>query len=135
MLFRSLNAGFDSGDLNVYLTAYRPVGTDILVYYKILNRADTQLFEDGSWQLMTKINSSDTLYSQYRSDLFEFAFAPGTDGTDQGYVVYTSTNGQTYTTFSQFALKIVMVTNDNTNVPYISDMRCMALPSNVNPTF
>lgn len=130
-----LNAGFDSGDLNVFLTAYRPVGTDIHVYYKILNRSDNQLFEDGAWQLMTKTNSSDTLYSQSRSDLYEFSFAPGTNGTDQGYVIYTSTNGQTYTTFSQFSLKIVMVTNDNTNVPYISDMRCMALPANVNPTF
>ena len=69
-----LDAGFDSGDLNVYVTAYRPVNSDILVYYKILNRQDTQKFEDGSWQLMTKTQSSDTLYSQSRSDLYEFSF-------------------------------------------------------------
>jgi len=130
-----LDAGFDSGDLNVYLTAYRPVGTDINVYYKILNRSDTQQFDDGAWQLMTKTNSSGTAYSQTRTDLYEYTFAPGTTGTDQGYVSYTSTNGQTYTTFSQFAIKIVLTTSDNTAVPYLSNMRAIALPPNVNTTF
>jgi hypothetical protein len=130
-----LDAGFDSGDLNVYLTAYRPVNTDINVYYKVLNRNDTQQFDDGSWQLMTKINNSGSSYSQTRTDLYEYTFAPGTTGTDQGYISYTSTNGQTYTTFSQFALKIVLTTTDNTAVPFLTDMRSIALPPNVNTTF
>jgi hypothetical protein len=127
-----LDAGFDSGDLNVYLTAYRPNGTDILVYYKILNRNDTQGFADGSWKLMTKTRSSDTLYSKFRNDLHEYTFAPGSLGVDQGYVSYTSTNGQTYNSFNQFAIKIVLVTTDKTIVPHLTDMRCIALPSNIN---
>ena len=127
-----LDAGFDSGDLNVYLSAYRPNGTDILVYYKILNRNDTQGFADGSWKLMTKTRSSDTLYSKFRNDLHEYTFAPGSLGAEQGYVSYTSTNGQTYNSFNQFAIKIVLVTTDNTVVPHLTDMRCIALPSNIN---
>ena len=130
-----LDAGNDAGDLNVYMTAYRPNGTDINVYYKILNRSDTQKFEDGSWQLMTKINNTGNLYSLTKSNLYEFAFAPGTLGADQGYVSYTSTNGQVYTTFSQFALKVVLTTVDNTTVPFLSDLRAIALPPNVNTTF
>lgn len=129
-----LNQGYDSGDLNVYLTAYRPVNTDIHVYYKILNKNDTQTFESGSWQLMTKTNSCDSKYSQARTDLIEYTFAPGDAGVDQGYVSYTSTNGQTYTSFNQFALKIVYTTSDNTYVPFATDMRCIALPANVNTT-
>jgi len=129
-----LAPGNDSGDINVYLTAYRPVNTDITVYYKILNRSDTQTFESGNWQLMTKTNSSDALYSQSRADLVELTFAPGTNGTDQGYVTYTSTNGQTYTSFSQFAIKVVLSTTDKTATPFLSDMRALALPSNVNTT-
>ena len=129
-----LDAGFDSGDINVYLTAYRPVNTDINVYYKILNRNDTQTFESGNWQLMTKINSSDTLYSQNRDDTHEYSFAPGTSGVDQGYVTYTSSTGQIYTTFSQFAIKVVLTTTDNTAVPFVGDLRALALPSNVNTT-
>jgi len=129
-----LDAGFDSGDINVYLTAYRPVNTDINVYYKILNRNDTQTFETGNWQLMTKTNSCDTLYSQTRGDTYEYSFAPGTTGVDQGYVTYTSSTGQVYTTFSQFAVKVVLTTTDNTAVPFVSDLRALALPSNVNTT-
>jgi hypothetical protein len=128
-----LDAGFDSGDLNVYLTAYRPANTDVLVYYKVLNRNDTQSFDDSSWQLMTKTRNSNTLYSKYRDDLHEYSFAPGTNGIDQGYVSYVSTNdNQTYNSFNQFAIKIVLVTTDKTSVPYLTDMRCIALPSNTN---
>ena len=129
-----LAVGNDSGDLNVYLTAYRPVNTDINVYYKILSRNDTQPFESGNWQLMTKTNSCDTLYSQFRTDVNEYSFAPGTNGTDQGYVSYTSTNGQTYNSFSQFAIKVVLTTTDKTAVPYVSSLQAIALPSNVNTT-
>ena len=129
-----LNSGFDSGDLNVFLSAYRPVNTDIHVYYKILNRNDTQTFESGNWQLMTKTNASDTLFSQIRSDVYEYTFAPGTDGTEQGYVTYTSSTGQIYTSFSQFALKIILTSTDSTYVPFITDMRAIALPENVTTT-
>ena len=129
-----LDPTFDSGDLNVYLTAYRPVNTDILVYYKILNRSDTQKFDDSSWQLMTKINNSGSLYSQTRNDTYEFVFAPGTSGVDQGYVTYTSTTGQVYTSFSQFAIKVVMISSDHTYVPFANDLRVIALPTNVNTT-
>jgi hypothetical protein len=127
-----LDAGFDSGDLNVYLSAYRPAGTDILVYYRIMNRNDTERFDNGSWTLMTKTKNSDTLYSKTRDDVYEFTYAPGTTGVDQGYVSYVSTNGQTYNSFNQFAIKIVLVTTDKTSVPYLTDMRCIALPSNIN---
>jgi len=131
-----LAQGNDSGDINVYLTAYRPPNTDINVYYKILNRNDTQGLNNSSWQLMTKINNSNTQFSLTRTDTYEYAFAPGTAGVDVGYVSYvSSTTGQTYTTFSQFAIKIVLTTTDNTFVPYVTDMRALALPSNVNTTF
>jgi hypothetical protein len=130
-----LNAGFDSGDLNVYITAYRPPNTDIMVYYKILNRNDTQPFEQSSWQLMTKTNSCDTLYSLSRSQTNEYSFAPGAyiSGVGQGFISYTSLSSSvTYTSFSQFAIKIVLTTLDNTAVPYLTDLRVIALPSTTN---
>jgi hypothetical protein len=126
-----LEPGYDAGDMNVYITAYRPVNTDINVYYKILNRNDTQDFNNSVWQLMTKVNSSESTYSATRSDLYEYSFAPGTIGTSQGYVSYTSTNGQTYTSFSQFAIKVVLTSTDSTYTPFCTDIRAIALPSNV----
>jgi hypothetical protein len=127
-----LSQGFDSGDLRVYFTAYRPVNTNIYVYYKALSRNDTQKFEDGSWQLMTLINNSNSLYSQTRNDTYEFVAAPGSDGVAQNYVSYTSgVTNQTYNNFNQFAIKVVLTTSDNTSVPYLSDIRAIALPSAV----
>ena len=125
-----LDGGFDSGDLNVYLSAYRPVGTDINVYYKILSRNDTQGFDEGYWQLMTKTNSCDALHSLTRNNVHEYTFSPGISGRETGQVSYLANNGQTYYTFSQFSIKIVLTTTDNTLVPYVTDMRCIALPSN-----
>lgn len=127
-----LQQGFDSGDLRVYFTAYRPVNTNIYVYYKILSRYDTQKFESGDWQLMTLINNSSSLYSQSRDTTFEFVAAPGTSGVAQNYVEYTSNvSGQTYNNFNQFAIKIVLASSDSTAVPFLTDIRAIALPSAV----
>ena len=131
----TLDAGYDSGDLNVYLTAYRPVGTDIQVYYKILSRNDTQQFDDLKWQLMTKIRSSDGLYSQSRNEQHEYVFAPGVNGYADGYVSYTNTAGLSFTSFSQFAIKVVLTTSDKTNIPIVQDIRCIALPQNATTIF
>ena len=130
-----LDAGYDSGDLNVFITAYRPVNTDILVYYKILNRNDTQNFDDSSWQLMTMIRNGSSVYSQTRNDVYEYTFAPGLAGTEYGYVQYTSGSGQTYYEFSQFAIKIVLTSSDATYTPFLNDLRCLALPGTVNTAF
>jgi len=129
-----LAPGNDSGDLNVTISAYRPVNTDINVYYKILSRNDTQTFESGIWQLMTKTSSSDNLYSQFRTDINDYTFAPGTTGVDQGFISYTSLNGQKYNSFSQFAIKVVLTTTDKTAVPVVNSLQAIALPSNVNTT-
>ncbi len=130
-----LDGGFDSGDLNVYLSAYRPVGTDINVYYKVLSRNDTQKFDDGNWQLMTKTRNCDGTYSQSRNDIREYTYAPGSLGVDSGSISYTANNGETYYDFSQFAIKIVLTTTDKTLVPFLADMRTIALPPNTNTVF
>jgi hypothetical protein len=125
-----LDQGFDSGDMRVYFTAYRPVNTNIYVYYKILARNDTQPFDSGNWQLMTLINNTDGLYSQTRENSYEFVAAPGAGGIAQNYVEYSSlASGQTYNSFSQFAIKVVLTSSDKTAVPFLTDIRAIALPS------
>jgi hypothetical protein len=72
------------------------------------------------------------LYSQTRESTFEFVAAPGAGGVAQNYVEYISNvSGQTYNDFGQFAIKIVLATSDKTAVPYLSDIRAIALPSQV----
>ena len=119
----------DSGDLRVYYTAFKPVGSQILVYYKIQNRSDTEAFEDQNWQLMTDISAGSNSNSLSRDDLREFVAAPGTDGTPDNQISYTSTSGITYKQFSQFAIKIVLASSDSTRTPILHDLRVLALPS------
>jgi hypothetical protein len=119
----------ESGDLRVFITAYRPFNTYINVYYKILNNNDATAFEDRQWQLMTVLNNSN-VFSSTRDDFIEFEYAPGTNNQADNYVSYTSANGTTvYNTFNQFAIKIVLSTTDFTAAPVLDDMRALALPS------
>jgi len=118
-----------SGDLRVFFTAYRPVGTNIHVYYKMISRDDTQAIEEGNWQLMTLING-DSKYSISRNDIYEYEAAPGSGGAADNQVSYTSTKtGLSYTKFYQYMIKIVMTSNDPTFSPFLKDMRTLALPS------
>ena len=126
-----LNPGQDSGDLRVYYTAYKPQGSQVYVYYKILSSSDTQKFDDGSWQLMTQVGAA--AYSSDQSNLIEFECAPGNwmaaNGFANNQITYTNTNGTSFTNFIQFAIKVVMATNDNTNPPFLTDIRALALPA------
>jgi hypothetical protein len=123
-----LAPGQNAGDLRVYYTAYKPAGTAIYIYYRILSPEDTSIFENQGWQLMTQITELNT-FSTSRTNLIEYEVAPGILNMANNNISYVSTNGQTYTNFNQFAIKVVMATSDNTNVPFLSNIRALALPS------
>jgi hypothetical protein len=124
----SLTPQNESGDLRVFTTAYYPVASKILVYYKILNSNDTQSFDSGNWQLMTQVTNTN-IFSKTNTDLIEFQFAPGINGQANNQVSYVSSGGQTYNSFNQFAIKIVFATSDNTVIPFLADLRVIAVPS------
>ena len=126
-----LTPGNDSGDLRVYCTAYKPAGSQVYVYYRILNAADTGKLEDQNWQLMTQKGGTG-VFSTSRTNLIEYEYAPGNFyGTSpNNSISYTSTStGATYNKFIQFAIKVVIVTSDKTSVPFLSDIRALALPA------
>ena len=125
----TLAPGNDSEDLRVFFSAYRPVNTNIYVYYKILSREDIQSFADGDWQLMTIVDGA-TQFSKNINNLYEFEAAPGTNNVADNFISYTSkTTGYTYDQFYMYAIKIVMASSDTTFVPFLTDMRVIALPS------
>ena len=84
---------------------------------------------------MTNVGTNKNTYSTTRDDLFEFEAAPGTNGVANNQISYTNPNGTTYTSFNQFAIKVVLTTNDTTSVPVVYDLRAIALPPNVNTAF
>ena len=125
--------------MRVWYTAYKPLGTDVYVYYRILSSSDTSTLDSQNWQPMVQISQLNS-YSTNRTNLIEYEFAPGIpsantnvtgyySGAANNNIQYTSTNGSTYTNFIQFQIKLVMVAQDPTQVPFLSDVRAIALPS------
>jgi len=101
------------------------------VYYKILNENDTAQLNDQNWILMTNIGEKSSSFSLSRDDPREYVSAPGQFGVANNQVSYTSTSGSTYTSFNQFAIKLVLQTSDTARTPIVHDLRVLALPSGV----
>jgi hypothetical protein len=123
----TLADGFDSGDLRVYLTGYKPSGSSIHVYYKILSSSDGEIFDDKNYQLMTQLGNPNFVSTSY-NDFRELAFAPGSSGAANNTISYTS-GSTAFNTFKTFAIKVVLSGSDTTDVPRIRDLRAIALPS------
>lgn len=116
--------GFDAGDLRVYLTAVKPPGSNVNVYYKVRNGLDPDRIENRNWVRMTQKTSQYT-FSTNRTPV-EFEFRPSMSSNN---ITYT-TDTTTYKTFNQFAIKIVLSAADTIAdaVPYVMDVRAIALP-------
>ena len=123
----SLADGFDSGDLRVYLSGYKPSGSDILVYYKILSKSDSEQFDTKNYQLMTQLDNINFV-STFDGDYREITFAPGVNNAANNSVSYT-TSSSTFNTFKTFSIKIVMTGTNTTDVPKVQDVRVIALPA------
>jgi len=123
----NLADGFDSGDLRVYLTAYKPSNSNIRVYYKVLSISDPNAFEDKNYQLMTQLNNTNFVSTSY-NDYREISYAPGVNGTANNSVTYTS-GSTAYNSFRTFAIKIVLTGTNTTDVPKVRDFRAIALPA------
>jgi hypothetical protein len=122
-----LNDGFDSGDLRVYLTAYKPSNANIHVYYKILSKSDNDLFDNKNYQLMTELGNENYVATN-KNDFRELVFAPGLGGVANNSVSYT-TDTTGFSTFRTFAIKIVMAGTDTIDVPKVRDVRAIAFPA------
>lgn len=123
----SLASEFEAGDLRVYLTAVRPREADIQVYYKVKNDFDDQSIDEKNWVRMVKVPG----IFEYSTELeeIEMEFRPSMNSNT---IIY-STNTATFDTFNQYKIKIVMASSDTVlqKIPYIYDMRAIALPGDV----
>lgn len=116
--------GFDAGDLRVFLTAVKPPGSNVHVYYKVRNSLDGEPIEKKNWVHMTQ-KTSEYIFSQY-NDPIEYEFRPSLTSNS---ITYT-TSSATYRTFNQYAIKIVLAAEDTiaSKIPYVYDIRAIALP-------
>ena len=88
-----LAEGMDAEDIKVYVKAYRPTGTNVKVYVKLLNSADNETFNDKDWTELLMTTSA-ALYSSSlnTNDLkeYEYTFKKSPPSTTIAGVVSTN---------------------------------------------
>mgnify|MGYP000373710598 FL=1 len=136
--------GQDAEDIMVYLNAFKPHGTDIKVYAKILNAEDTD-FESKDFTLL-KQNTALSRFSEGfdGSDIREFEYTFESDDAsgflnsndnnqaklnndNSGIVAYRSSEGSIFNGYKTFSIKIVTTSQSTALVPLIDDLRVIAL--------
>jgi len=81
----TLAEGQDAEDIQVVLTSYRPPGTDVKVWLKVLNGDDATPFIDRDWVELYKMDEGDLIYSSQtdRNDFVEYKFGVPTTTVDR----------------------------------------------------
>jgi hypothetical protein len=126
----TLADGQDAEDIKVYLTAYRPPGTNVKVYVKVKNANDPDPIENKNWIELIKESNGDNLYSSVVNRLdfreFSFTFSPTLKTGNIGEFQYES-NGTIFTSYKYFTVKIVLTSTNSAVVPRVADLRAMAM--------
>lgn len=135
----TLREGQDAEDLKVFITAHRPVGTDVVCYVKYKNNEDIDTFDNKLWTKMVIDSPGGSTFcsSSDPQDMREYSFSnPSTEYIQgSGYANLSNNNilqyrdsaGSIYVTFKQFAIKLVLISDKQHIVPRISDVFATAL--------
>ena len=121
-----LQEGFDAEDFRLYVTGYRPIGTDIRVYIRAKNDGDPVSLVNNPWIELEKI-SGDSLFSSVvnANDYKEFIYEVPESDKLSGITSYTNETG-TYAGFRSFAVRIDLLSNNVANIPKLLNYRGIA---------
>lgn len=108
----TLKEGFDADSLKVYFEAYRPINTDIEVYYRVQNKDDESIFNLRPFVRMTADNND---FSNNVNDIKEYSF-------NSGEISYDGFKG-----FKTFAIKIVFKSSNTNDIPFIQNLKVLSL--------
>ena len=141
----TLEDGQDAEDMTIFVDAFKPQGSEISVYARLMNAEDGETLEDKDFTLMTQVTSSNTFSAGIDgTDIkeFEFGFSANTNGqnflagannharlnsANSNVVAYRGTDGSVYHTYKTFALKIVMTATGTHITPKVENIRAIAL--------
>lgn len=125
----TLAEGQDAEDLIVMLTSYRPPGTDIKVYVKILNGEDGEAFDYLPWIELETVENAPFSSISNINDFVEYTYRfPAAQRTGPNFEVqYKSSDGITFTGFKYYAIKIGLLGENAAVVPRVGDLRAIAI--------
>lgn len=121
-----LAEGLDAEDVKVYLKAFRPTGTEIKVYVKVLNSADNEPFNEKDWSEL-QMTTSAALYSSSldENDLkeYEYTFKKSPSSTILvGRVESNSSGGNVTITGTGTSFNTDLTTNDIVKIVYTNSL-------------
>jgi hypothetical protein len=122
-----LSENLDAEDFQLYITAYRPNGTDVKVYIKIQSADDPSVFETNDWielELFSGINQFSSVSN--KNDFKEFVYRISDADKNTGVVTYTNDIG-TFDGYRKFAIKIELLSENIFKAPRLLDYRGIAL--------
>ncbi len=121
-----LQEGFDAEDFRLYVTGYRPVGTEIKTYIRIKNESDPVSLRNNEWIELEKISGADLFSSTSNTnDYKEFVYEIPAANKPGGVVEYTNDSG-TYSGYRSFAIRIDLLSDNVANIPKVLDYRGIA---------
>lgn len=130
----TLDNGQDAEDMLVYLSAYRPPTTDVLVWGKFLHNEDSDIFANRGWIPLEKtadVYSSLSDRLNYKEYLYKIPAAymtgPATASSAGGEVQYTNSQNIKFTGYKYFAVKVALVGENSAVVPTVADLRVLAM--------
>jgi hypothetical protein len=114
----TLNDDFDADGLTVYLDVNKQMGTEVEVFYKVLNKYDfSKEFKDVSWTKMIK--TSQSVIAKTTTEYSEETY-------QNLNISYYNETGTVYNDFKYFAIKVVMYSNNSTIIPKVKNLRAIA---------
>lgn len=89
----TLKEGLDAEDMKVFVSAYRPTGTDVQVFAKMLHASDNDEFSSKKWTLLTNLGNDVYSSTANEFDVIEYEYdIPSTPSTTNLVGVATTTN-------------------------------------------
>jgi hypothetical protein len=122
-----LAENLDAEDFRIYVTGYRPRGTDIKVFIKAQSADDPTVFETNDW-IELELTSGINLYSSISndSDFKEYIYQVAEADKNFGVLTYTNDIG-TFEGYRRFAVKIELHSEDIFKAPRLLDYRGISL--------
>jgi len=118
-----LKEGFEGEDFRLYVTGYRPTGTDIKTYIKLKNGSDPVSLRNNDWIELDKIEGASLFSSGTNTnDYKEFVYEIPASEKQEGVVMYTNDAG-THIGYRSFAIRIDMISENVASVPKLLDYR------------
>jgi hypothetical protein len=140
--------GLDAEDMKFYVTAYKPAGTSVLVYAKILSNDDSGQFDSKDWTLLDQTTEA-SLFSDLadEEDYLEYEYSlPKTPPSSRLTGVAATNSNNTLTGFSTtFNTNLVVgdlikIVNTDTKTDYeinvvnaVTNSTSLQLTSNTGP--